>query len=51
VFRFVFVCNVFGWNFNAIATAVAAAAVVVVDIRSFLLYLPYLFTIQLTFLP
>jgi hypothetical protein len=56
----------FEWNFNAIATATAAEAavaaaeaavaatepvVVVVDIRSFLLYFPYLFTIQLTFLP
>jgi hypothetical protein len=50
----------FEWNFNAIATATAAEAavaatelvvMVVVDIRSFLLYFPYLFTIQLTFLP
>jgi hypothetical protein len=56
----------FGWNLNAIAAAAAAAAahiplsaavvvvvvvVVVVDIRSILLYFPYLFTIQLTFLP
>jgi hypothetical protein len=47
VFRFVFVCNVIGWNFIAIATAAAAAVVVVVEICSFLLYFPYLFTINI----
>jgi hypothetical protein len=51
---------VFWWNFNAIAASTAAApyiplsaaaTLVVLDIRYFLLYCPYLFTIQLTFLP
>ena len=30
MFRFVFVCNVFGWNFNAMAAAATAAAVAAV---------------------
>jgi hypothetical protein len=38
----------FGWNFNAIAAAVAAAAYIPLSAAVVVLYFPYLFTIQHT---